>query len=234
MQCRRGAHEERIARRMASRVVDLLELVEIDYEHRGRVAVATAALLFLREQAVPGATVQQRRQRIDQRLELEVLAAADFLGKLQLGLEDRAQHRGEQLDQRLFLDDRIGLPRRVDGAEGAEQASIGMGERHADVGLDWNLPTDPGGGVGGNGLGVRRDAGAVSLDHLGAERIGPAEHLARVHVVATALRLENDPVVPLDARDHPQAEAEPAMQELEDRVTGALEVRRQNWRHMHP
>ena len=76
----RGMHEHRVAGRMAERVVDLLEPVEVDMQQRDLAAVAARACRVLLQDLVEIAAVRQAGQRIVKRIMLDAR-----LGRLQFG-----------------------------------------------------------------------------------------------------------------------------------------------------
>ena len=98
-------------------VVDALEAVEIDDDDRRRRAVAPAAVLLAVDEFVPGPAVAERRQFVGQRLGAQALGATRGLGGRQILLQDRAEQRREQFEQRLLGAQAVGLRLRIEDSE---------------------------------------------------------------------------------------------------------------------
>lgn len=71
-----------------------------------------------------------------------------------------------------------------------------------DIGRDRNLLADRCVGVGRNQIGLRCDARPASFDHLRAERIGPAKHIAFLDIVPSVLGRQHNPVFTFGAGNH--------------------------------
>ncbi len=130
------APDQTVAGRVALAVVRGLEPVEIDHEHRGRVAVAAAAFFFCGKQPVPGTSVEKAGERIGLRLDLQPLVLA-YGGLLHaLGLQQAAEQARHQFEQRLLGRQlrRLNLP--VERAPRAQHFALQVAQRQPDAGAD--------------------------------------------------------------------------------------------------
>ena len=170
-------HQQRVARHVAERVVDRLELVEVDEQHRVHaVGVRARVLERRREPLLEERAVRQAGQRVVGRLVaqprlvgLEQPAALD-LGAVRLRVREREAHEVDeelQAAQRLAARD-LAVGRAV-GAEVADHLALGVAQHHAQrVAL---VPR------------VGRDAGRVAVGLAGEDRLLPVEFALRRDVV---------------------------------------------------
>jgi hypothetical protein len=122
--------QHHVALRVAERVVDLLEAVEVEHEHRARTAAAAHARELLLDEAAEHHAVRQPGERVVQRVEataIGLVRAVDEAAERQQ--QEREEHRG--LDRDEHHDGREGHERGVDEERLPAVVQQRSADRHA-------------------------------------------------------------------------------------------------------
>ena len=132
----RGEREQVVARGVAERVVDGLELVEVDQQHRDGPAVAGVQVQRVLDAVEEHRPVGQARQVVVEGVPRQRGLPVDGLGAQVLGVQDLPEQGREQAQQRLVLVQALRGPVRVEAADRAVQRAVAVG-----IGTPTKVPT---------------------------------------------------------------------------------------------